>query len=118
MSKLLSKLSKREILRLPGFEHLTNLDAKEIKNELRERIKAMKLKRGAKVSDFIPIAPEPVPVKKYIDSDEYKARMNKKADDKLFNKLKSLPKSVSKFADKTNYLKYKNVDFYQKWFND
>ena len=114
MAKLLSRLTKREILRLPGFENLTNLNAKEIKNELRERIKLLKLKRGAKVSDLIPLAPEPVPVKKYIDTDEYKARMNKKSDDKLFNKLKSLPKSISKFADRTNYLKYKDVDFYQK----
>ena len=118
MNKLLSRLTKREILRLPGFENMTNLSAPQLKRELRERVKALKLKRGARVIDFVPKAPEPVPVKRSVDTDEYKARMNKKIDDEMFSKLKSLPKSVSKFADKTNYLRYKNVDFYQKWFND
>ena len=54
MDKLLSKLSKSEILSLPGFDRYTSKKVKELKPLLKKSIKDLGIDfRGVRVSDYV-----------------------------------------------------------------
>ena len=54
MSKLISKLSKSEILSLPGFKKYNSLTVRELKPILKKSIRDLDIDfRGVRVSDYI-----------------------------------------------------------------
>lgn len=107
MTQLLSKLTKSEILALPGFND--EVHQKKTIRELMDELNQFKKKhgmtqRGLKVNDYVevyrrtkasevPKAPEAPktmkPLTRYVDTDEYKARQRQKADKELLSKLKA-----------------------------
>ena len=68
-NQLISKLTKKQILSLPGFQNKGKQTVKKLREELRQNISKMKInKRGLKVKDYIKAFNE--------------------SDDKLFNNLR------------------------------
>ena len=83
--KLLSKLTKRDILKLPGFTNI-NAPLAELRIQLRNRLIPMNInKRGVRVNDYI--------------------RSFKKDDNELFNKIKN--DKINKQHDKLQHNQYK-----------
>ena len=84
MSSLLSKLSKSEILSLPGFDRYKSYTVKDLKLVLKKNIKEFGIDfRGVRVSDY---------VKKYKEI-EKKRRYD---DDELFNRMSSMKRQQQK----------------------
>lgn len=74
MDKLLSKLSKSEILSLPEFDRYTSKKVKELKPLSKKSIKDLRIDfRGVLVSDYV-----------------NKVEENRKADEDLFQRISSL----------------------------
>ena len=85
MSSLLSKLSKSEILSLPGFNKYKSYTVKDLKLVLKKNIKEFGIDfRGVRVSDY---------VKKYKEI-EKKRRYDD--DDELFNRMSSMKRQQQK----------------------
>lgn len=113
-SKLLSRLTKSELVKLPGFKKWGDSDmtVKRLRLELNSFIYEVSGKSpyAWRVSDYkklyksIPKAPKaPKFVNKpvrYVDTPEYQARMQKKKDDELFTKV--IPSFKSKVEQEKN----------------
>lgn len=85
MSKLLSKLSKAEILSLPGFEKYKKYVIRQLKPLLKQSIKDLGINfRGVRVNDYV---------------EKYEKR--KADDEKLFNRISNMKK------DRRSYEQYK-----------
>ena len=81
MSKLLSKLSKSEILSLPGFKKYENLTVRQLKPILKKSIRDLDIDfRGVRVKDY---------VKKFNEA-------QKKSDEELFKRISSKKDSLKK----------------------
>ena len=77
MTKLLSRLSKSEILSLPGFDRYGSLKIKELKPILKKSIKQMNIAfRGVRVSDYVNRFNE--------------IREQKQSDDDLFKRMSTM----------------------------
>ena len=140
MDKLLSKLSLKELLQLPGLSHLTNSYLRDVRSRAQAAVNNI---RGARVSDYIrsqvPEAPAPpVALPKYIESEEYRKNISKaraikvleaykrrienkilelKADNEFFKNLKSTVNTKSKFSELTSIEKYQNRASYYKFYH-
>ena len=92
MTKLLSKLSKSDILALPGFAKYNSLKIRQLKPILKQSIKDLQIDfRGVRVEDYIRRVNE-------IES-------QRKADNELFNRMSSM-KALTK-KQKRNHEQYK-----------
>ena len=93
MSKLISKLSKSEILSLPGFKKYNSLTVRELKPILKKSIRDLDIDfRGVRVSDYINRVKE-------IEEDQ------KKSDEELFKQISSKKDSLKK--QKRSHEQYK-----------
>lgn len=80
-NQLLTKLTKQQILSLPGFQNRNNITLSNLRTNLRTNMKNMNLKYGARVDDYI--------------------EGFKKTDDELFKRMKEM-KSERQMKHTTN----------------
>ena len=84
MTKLLSRLSKSEILSLPGFDRYGSLKIKELKPILKKSIKQMNIAfRGVRVDD-------------YVNRFNEIKREQKQSDDDLFKRMSTMKRQQQK----------------------
>ena len=94
MTKLLSKLSKSDILALPGFAKYNSLKIRQLKPILKQSIKDLQIDfRGVRVEDYIRRVNE--------------IEAQRKADNELFNRMSSMKASTKQ--QKRNHEQYKQT---------
>lgn len=106
-NEYISKATKNVILMLPGFENHDprQYSVKQLRTEMNDYMRQHNAyKKGLRIDDYYklyvynhpPQAPQNLnPLKRYVDTDEYKSRQQKKKDKELFKK----GKPSKKYAD-------------------
>ena len=80
-NQLLTKLTKQQILSLPGFQNQNTMSLAQLRTQLRTNMRNMNLKYGARINDYV--------------------NGFKKTDDELFNRMKQM-KNEQKMKHITN----------------